>query len=111
MHYRTALRDDPMWRELTAIEPPPSLDHTLAQFAERGRLPFYEEETFSRDSWAAVLLGQGFMPRRIDPLVEVMPRATARVAMQRVAADIAAALPKAPTHAAYLAAQMRQLSR
>jgi tryptophan halogenase len=111
MHYRTARRDDPMWRELAAVEPPPSLAHTLSQFAERGRLPFYEEETFSRDSWAAVLLGQGFMPRRVDPLVKAIPQAIARGAMQRLAADIAAALPNAPTHAAYLAAQMRHLSR
>lgn len=57
MHYRTATRPEPMWRAVAQAAPPPSLAHTLAQFEERGRLPFYEEETFTRDSWAAVLLG------------------------------------------------------
>jgi tryptophan halogenase len=111
MHYRIARRDDPFWRDLAATEPPASLAHTLAQFADRGRLPFYEEETFTRDSWAVVLLGQGVLPRRIDPLVETMPAAQVHVAMTRLAGDIAAALPRIPTHAAYRAAQTRHSSR
>ena len=110
-HYRTARRDDPMWRAVAAADPPASLAHTLDQFAERGRLPFYEEETFARDSWLAVLLGQGFLPRRIDPLVEAVPPAHARAAMDTIIAGIAAALPHTPSHATYLAAQTRHLTR
>ena len=111
MHYRTARRDDPLWRTLAATAPPASLAHTLAQFAERGRLPFHEEETFARDNWAAVLIGQGFLPRRIDPLVSAVPAAAVRAAMARQTAAIAAALPNVPTHAAYLTAQTRHLTR
>ena len=70
MHYRTARRDEPFWKDAAAAEPPPSLAHSLALFEERGRLPYYEEETFSRDSWAAVLIGQGVIPRRTDPLAD-----------------------------------------
>lgn len=70
MHYVTARRSEPFWKEAAAVEPPPSLAHTLSLFSERGRLPYYEEETFARDSWLAVLLGQGFLPRRIDPLTD-----------------------------------------
>ena len=72
MHYVTARRDEPFWKDVASVEPPPSLAHTLALFAERGRLPYYEEETFSRDSWVAVLLGQGFQPRDTDPLVDML---------------------------------------
>lgn len=72
MHYVTARRDEPFWKDAAAIDPPPSLAHTLSLFAERGRLPYYEEETFSRDSWTAVLLGQGFEPRRTDPLADML---------------------------------------
>ena len=111
MHYRIARRDDPMWRAVAAADPPASLAHTLDQFAERGRLPFYEEETFARDSWLAVLIGQGFRPRRIDPLVEAVPPARARAAMDSIVAGIAAALPHVPSHAAYLAAQSKRLTR
>ena len=111
MHYRTARRDDPVWRTVAAAEPPASLAHTLAQFAERGRLPFYEEETFARDSWLAVLIGQGFHPRRLDPLVDAVPLTQARAAMDGLIAGIAAALPHLPSHAAYLAAQSKRLTR
>ena len=73
MHYVTARRIERFWKDASAIEPPPSLVHTLSLFAERGRLPYYEEETFARDSWLAVLLGQGLLPRRIDPLADSVP--------------------------------------
>ena len=72
MHYVTARRDEPFWEDVASMEPPASLSHTLALFAERGRLPYYEEETFSRDSWVAVLLGQGFEPRGTDPLADLL---------------------------------------
>ena len=58
MHYITGRRGEPFWKDFSAIKPRPHLP-TLALFAERGRLPYYEEETFARESWAAVLLGQG----------------------------------------------------
>lgn len=72
MHYVTARRAEPFWKDVASSEPPTSLAHTLALFAERGRLPYYEEETFSRDSWVAVLLGQGFEPRATDPLADML---------------------------------------
>lgn len=73
LHYLASRRDEPFWKEAAAIEPPETLAHSLSLFAERGRLPYYEEETFSRDSWLAVLLGQGFEPRRTDPLADIVP--------------------------------------
>ena len=110
-HYRTARRPEPMWRALADVTPPAGLAHMLTQFAERGRLPFHEEETFTRDSWAAILLGQGFLPRRIDPLVEGVPLADVRGAMDRMTDAIAATLPRLPAHAEWRAAQTRRLAR
>lgn len=70
------------WRDAGAVEPPPSLAHTMALFRERGRLPFYEEETFARDSWLTLLLCQGVRPRRVDPLADLVPDAEIRRAVQ-----------------------------
>ena len=76
-HYAVADRpSDPLWRAAAAVTLPDSLAHTLALFAERGRLPIHAEETFSRHSWATMLLGQGMIPRRVDPLAKAVPRAT-----------------------------------
>ena len=56
-------RSEPFWRDARARSSRRNRSPTrLSLFRERGRLPIYEEETFSRDSWLAVLLGQGVIP-------------------------------------------------
>lgn len=111
LHYITARRPEPFWLQAAAAEPSPALALTLTQFAERGRLPFHEEETFARDSWLAVLLGQGVIPRRADPLIEPVPPADSAAAMARWREAIAAAAAAAPTHAAYLRSLAAQVAR
>lgn len=107
LHYVTADRPkDDFWRDVAAAEPPDSLGHTLSLWRERGRLPLYEEETFSRHSWVAVLLGQGVLPRRVDPLIDVFPPDQSDRAMAQIRENIAAMVPTLPTQAAY----MRQLA-
>lgn len=108
LHYVTSSRTEPFWRAASATPLPATLAHTLGLFRERGRLPFHEEETFARDSWLAVLFGQGVLPRRIDPLAEAVPAADAASAMAGLRGAIDAALPTLPTQAAYIAAQARQ---
>jgi tryptophan halogenase len=111
LHYVTARRSEPLWRGAAAAEPPQSLAHTLSLFRERGRLPIYEEETFSRDSWLAVLLGQGVIPERTDPLIDTVPPAQADQAMARMREAIATIVPTLPTQAAYLLNLSRQFAR
>ena len=89
-----------------AAAPPDSLAHTLSVFRERGRLPLYEEETFTKHSWTTVLLGQGVMPRRVDALIDVVPPEKSEAAMTQMREGIAAMVPQLPTQGAYL----RQLS-
>lgn len=109
LHYVTARRDESFWRDMAGIDLPESLAHTLRLFRQRGRLPFYEEETFDRDSWLAVLFGQGVLPRRADPLADSVPPAEAARAMAGLQAAIAQALQPLPTPAAFRAAQSRHL--
>ena len=109
LHYVTADRPgDPFWRDAAAVEPPASLAHSLDLFRERGRLPFYEEETFARDSWLAVLFGQGIIPRRADPLIETLPAEQAEEAMTRMRGTIEAVVASLPTQADYLRSLARQ---
>lgn len=111
LHYATASRPEPFWRAARAAALPPSLAHSLSLFRERGRLPVHEEETFGRDSWLAVLFGQGVIPRRVDPLTASIPADDAERALAGLRGAIDRALPQFPTQAAYLAAQMRQTMR
>ncbi len=106
LHYATAQRQEPFWRALAGVPLPASLDHTLSLFEERGRLPQYEEETFSRHSWLAVLLGQGVLPRRVDPLIETFPAEQSEAAMAQIREMIEAMIPKLPSQGDYI----RQIS-
>ncbi|HEX7851174.1 MAG TPA: tryptophan 7-halogenase [Sphingomonas sp.] len=111
LHYVTSSRREPFWRAAAGTALPPSLAHSLSLFRDRGRLPVYEEETFARDDWLAVLFGQGVLPRRVDPLAEALPETEVAQAMAGLRGAIDAALPQFPTHADYLAAQTRQIAR
>jgi tryptophan halogenase len=64
LHYlRSGRRDGALWQVLAGRAPPDSLAHRLEQYEARGRLPFYEEESFEKESWHAVMLGMGVLPR------------------------------------------------
>lgn len=103
LHYCTADRPkDDFWRAAAAVEPPASLNHTLSLWRERGRLPIYEEETFTRHSWAAVLLGQGVLPRRVDPLIDIFAPEQSDRAMAQIRETVASMVPQLPTQGAYL---------
>lgn len=111
MHYLTARRDEPFWKNAASTEPPASLAHTLALFAERGRLPYYEEETFSRDSWAAVLLGQGFRPARTDPLADSLPLDRIRLELARYADSVRGFVGAQPMYSDYMSNLIQQSAR
>lgn len=102
LHYLRSRRDEPFWRAAASVEPPASLAHTLRLFEERGRLPFFEEETFSRDSWLAVLIGKGVLPRRIDPLADLVAPDVAEASMRRMASSLGTLAAGLPTHGDYL---------
>jgi tryptophan halogenase len=102
MHYVTAQRSEPFWQEASRMELPDSLSHTLSLFAERGRLPYYEEETFTRDSWLAVLLGQGIRPRRIDPLATIFTPDEARRYVSDYGRSVSSFVEAQPSYRHYL---------
>jgi tryptophan halogenase len=102
LHYVASRRTDPFWRDVRAVEPPASLAHTMSLFGDRGRLPFYEDETFSRDSWLAVLIGQGVIPRRTDPLIDSMPPEQSDRAMATMRDSLAAIVATLPAYSDFL---------
>ena len=91
-----------MWRDVAAVAPPDSLERTLDHYVHRGRLPFHEDETVTRDSWAAAMLGLGVIPRNIDPQVRNVPLGDAVAAMERLALEIDDAVASVPAYGNYL---------
>ena len=88
--------------------PPDSLAHTLAQFAGRGRLPHYEEESFGKESWLAVFLGLGMVPSRPDPVASAADPNMVQAALRAIAASIAALPGRLPPYGDYLSDLLRQ---
>jgi tryptophan halogenase len=104
LHYlRSGRRDGAFWRGLADREPPDSLAHTLEQFERRGRLPYYENESFDRHGWLAVLLGVGVLPRDTDALAAGVDPAAAEGAMAALAGGLAQMAERVPSYRDWLA--------
>ena len=104
LHYlRSGRSEGEFWQAAACGAVPDSLDRTLEQFERRGRLPFYEEETYDRHSWSAVLLGMGVLPRGTDAAAAGVDFAEAEAAMQRLAETVSALPGRLPAYRDYLA--------
>lgn len=74
LHYTANRRfGEPLWDAVRAMALPESLHQKLEMFRSRGALPNYEYGLFSRDSWLAVLAGQGVMPEGYDRSADGLP--------------------------------------
>ena len=111
LHYLRSGRTGGLWRDLADVEPPDSLARTLDQYQHRGRMPFHEEESVSRDSWTAALLGMGLVPRNSDPQAGSVPLEQALPAMERLVAEINQAVAGLPAYPEYLSRMIGAAAR
>jgi tryptophan halogenase len=103
LHYlRSGRTAGAFWRGLARRPLPDSLADTLHHFLKRGRLPFHEEETFTRDSWLAALFGLGLAPRYPDPAGQPQISAESLAAVRRFAERVQAETAGAPRYEEYL---------
>jgi tryptophan halogenase len=104
LHYlRAPPRKGEFWQAVADRALPASLARTVEQFEARGRLPFFEEESFDKHSWLAVFLGMGIVPRALDPSAGALQLEPAIAGMERLAANLAALPARLPPYQAYLA--------
>jgi tryptophan 7-halogenase len=74
LHYVANRRSgEPLWDHVRSYPLPESLQHKLRLFRGRGHVPYFKDGFFSRDSWLAVLFGQGVEPERYDRLADSLP--------------------------------------
>ena len=108
LHYlRSGRSEGAFWRAASSGRVPDTLAHTLQQFETRGRLPFYEEESFTMHSWSAVLHGMGILPEAMDPVAAGVDPEEAATAMQRLAARLAELPSRLPAYPEYLEKTLR----
>ncbi len=103
LHYKATQRGDTeFWRYVKDMDVPDSLRDKMDLYKSKGRLLRFQDELFGEDNWAAVLLGQGVVPRTWDPLVDTLDiNAVARHAegMRNIIAKTAQNM---PAHGAYI---------
>lgn len=102
-HYHAGQpRRGEFWKMASRAARPESLAHTLDEFERRGRLPHYEEESFGKESWLALLLGLGLVPTRSDPVTSSADPVRMEAALRALAASTASLPAQVPLYAEYL---------
>jgi tryptophan 7-halogenase len=102
LHYRLSNRDGSFWRDCRAIEPPSSLAHRIALFAEAAHTFQDAHDLFRIDSWVQVMLGQGLTPRSYHPAAQMMPDSQLHEALENLGGNIRRAIAAMPAHETWL---------
>jgi tryptophan halogenase len=103
LHYKRNDREEPFWRQCAAMPTPETLKRKMDLFAGRGRLFRYEDELFSDASWTAVMIGQGLIPMRYDPLADGVPEAQMNPMLARMGQAFRQAADGMPRHSDFIA--------
>ena len=87
---------------------PDSLAHKIATFRACGYVPPMEDETFSAESWQALLIGLGVIPEHVSPAIELIPTSRFKEELARMLAFIKTKILEQPTHDSYLDSLLRK---
>jgi len=93
----------PFWTRALQAQVSPDLAHRIATFAARGDVAPMEDESFSPDSWRALLIGHGLIPDSYLPTADRTPPEQMKAQFQRMLGFVKQQVLKQPTHDAYLA--------
>lgn len=62
--------DDPLWDAMREAAVPPSLARRTGLFEARAIVPLNDDESFDEQTWAAMLVGCGVVPKDYDPRID-----------------------------------------
>ncbi|MBO9545729.1 tryptophan halogenase family protein [Caulobacter sp.] len=103
LHFHANGRDEPYWKAAREMAIPETLRRKMDLFAASGRLFGSDYDLFADANWIAVLLGQGIMPRRHDPLADALPADMLKAQLTRLSTIIGQTAQALPTHEAFIA--------
>src|SRR3569833_843509 len=104
LHYIAIRRfGEPFWDYLRSMPLPDTLEHKLELFRSRAAVPNYQYGLFARDSWLAVLVGQGIIPRGYDRLADRFPLSTVTARLNDLRSGIRTGVAAMTSHAEFVA--------
>lgn len=108
LHYSATERDDyPLWQYCRNMQIPDTLAYRIKLFQSSGRVAFYDKELFVEPNWLSIFIGQHVLPRRYDPLADVLPLEDARRQLLRLRTLIRQTADAMPSHADFIASNCR----
>lgn len=90
------------WTQARQAAISPELAHTIATFRARGEVAPREDESFSVDSWQALLVGLGLMPDSYPPTIDRTPAEDVKAQFRGMLGFVKEQVLRQPTHDAYL---------
>jgi tryptophan halogenase len=102
-HYKLVDEASPLWRDCRNMSVPDSLQEKLDVFASAGRIFAHSSDLFREVSWIQVLIGQGLIPERYDPAVDITSADEILRHLDGVEAVIAKCVKAMPDHGDYIA--------
>lgn len=103
LHYKVTDRtDSPFWDYCRTMEIPDTLEEKLALYRHNGHVFREEDELFTETSWIAVMMGQGMMPEKCNPLAESFAGPGVVKEIGEIERSIAYLVQNLPTHDAFL---------
>jgi tryptophan halogenase len=103
LHYCATEREDTeFWRYCKSMELPATLQRKIDLWRSNGRIFREDDELFAEESWIQVFLGQGVVPKRYDPLVEIKSDPQIEQFLGNIAATIDRCVEVMPSHAEYV---------
>ena len=78
------IMDKPFWDHVRRQDAPDELAWKIELFQARGVVAMYDEESFESESWNAILIGHGIVPRSFDPMAGLLPQDGAVRSVQRM---------------------------
>jgi tryptophan 7-halogenase len=103
LHYKVTDRtDSPFWNYCRTMEIPDTLEEKLALYRHNGHVFREEDELFTETSWIAVMMGQGMMPEKCNPLAASFSGPGVVKEIGEIERSIAYLVQKLPTHDAYV---------
>jgi tryptophan halogenase len=111
LHFHATERDDSeYWNHLRTMAVPDTLAEKMALWRETGRIEKYSDGLFYDASWIAVYIGQGVLPERHDPRVQLPDPAQVARAMDGLRDAIVSEVAAMPGHRGFLAENARRLA-
>jgi tryptophan 7-halogenase len=93
----------PFWQRCRELPLPEALAGKIELFRSSGRILREQEELFTDPSWLQVMVGQGILPERWHPMVEMIDEAALENLVEGTRQVLENAAAVMPTHADYIA--------